>query len=124
MLIHFFNLLVLTSIFGFTSLVLLTPLAWALLLYEQVAHKDAHLGHRASVSITALCNGIPPILLAISIVVGVEQTIHANEVAVGEWQWTLGQTLALFVSCIPVWDVSRWIYHEVTAKSTGIGKLV
>lgn len=122
MLIPFVNLVLLTCLFGTTTLLLLTPLAWSLLLYQRITHKDPYLRPRTSVALTALFNGVPPMLLAISIVVSVEQTIHANQVGPGESQWTLGQTLAMFVSWIPVWDIARWIYEGVGQKLPNPGE--
>lgn len=63
-------------------------------------------------------NGLPPLLLAVFIVISIEETINVNHVAPGETQWTLGQTLALFVSLIPLYDLLHWIYEEVSPSES------
>lgn len=118
MAIPFLNLFVITCIFGFGSLFLLTPPAWSMIFYDRITHKTSRLGPRACMAITAFFNGLPPMVMAVVIVVSVELTIKANHVSPGDGQWTLGQTLAVFLSLIPVWDMCKWIYNAATHKSS------
>jgi hypothetical protein len=57
----------------------------------------------------ALKNNAGVLAISLFVVVSIEKTIRANTVGPGEEQWTLGQTLALSISLIPVVDFGIWV---------------
>lgn len=50
-----------------------------------------------------LAYAIPPGIAIILLIVTIEGTIRSNHVEAGENQWTLGQTLSVFVTAIPAY---------------------
>jgi len=65
----------------------------------------------AIVFLTSVGKCSPLIAFAVGLVVCVEGTIRNNNVAPGEDQWLLGQTLAVFAACISLIDVIRLLYN-------------
>lgn len=68
----------------------------------------------------AIIKSSPYIALVVFIISSVETTIKVNNVAPGEEEWSLAQTLSLFVAAIPLFDLGIWAYdcsHQPPAPS-------
>lgn len=110
LLVPVFNMGVVT-IAGFISTIIVTHILLApyRLLEWGTGKFTREMQTKIHIVFLAIATMFLPLFTTLVLIVEVEQTISHNHVAPGENDWTLGQTLALFVSWFPFSNLFVWI---------------
>lgn len=90
------------------------PIIWIIVHIPVTAivtsEKWARYRESSLVFLAAFATNAPLLVIVITIILSLEETISVNQVAPGEDIWNLGQTLALLLSCFSLLDFGKWVY--------------